>query len=439
MKIKSIDLFAGIGGTRLGFEQACKSLNINHECVLTSEVKSYALEVLKDNFSHKKIVGDITKIDSEEIPDFDILFAGFPCQPFSSGGKRLGFSDTRGTLFFDIERILEAKKPHSFLLENVEGMVRHDLKNKHDKIGNTLNTILDILENKLNYNVSWKVINSLDFGVPQQRKRIYILGSKNSKIKIDQPEYIQSKLSSVLQEGLPSYNSFFVEKLLKQYKIEDLYGKQIKDTRGGPNNIHTWDFELRGPCSSDEKLLLNTLFKERRKKHWAKEIGIAWQDGMPLTKDQISTFFKRRNLQSMLDNLVNNGYLNYIHPKDLVTIETKNGFEKVRKFALDKPKGYSIVAGKLNLEINNILSPEGFAPTLVATDMHKLFVPDKGKLRKISYREGLRMFGYPDSFKMPLSKESQVYDLLGNTIVVPVVNYLSQLLIEDMVKSHFLR
>ncbi len=100
MPVKFIDLFSGIGGFRIGFEAAFKKAGFDTECVMTSEIKPFALKALKTNFNHQYIVGDITKVKNEEIPDFDFLLAGFPCQPFSAGGKRLGFVDTRGTLFF---------------------------------------------------------------------------------------------------------------------------------------------------------------------------------------------------------------------------------------------------------------------------------------------------------------------------------------------------
>jgi DNA (cytosine-5)-methyltransferase 1 len=154
--IRFIDLFAGIGGMRLGLEQSLTEKGIDYKCVFTSEIKSHAIKVYKDNFPNSIIHGDITKIETKDIPDFDILLAGFPCQPFSSAGKQLGFEDTRGTLFFEIARILKDKQPEYFLLENVENLVRHDLsvqdKNNGEKMGKTLKTILKVLED-LCYNV----------------------------------------------------------------------------------------------------------------------------------------------------------------------------------------------------------------------------------------------------------------------------------------------
>ena len=111
-KVKFIDLFAGLGGIRLGFEKAFQDLGFDTECVMTSEIKPYAVETLAKNFNHNYFVGDIFNVENKQIPNFDFLLGGFPCQPFSAGGKRQGFIDTRGTLFFEIERILKDKKPY---------------------------------------------------------------------------------------------------------------------------------------------------------------------------------------------------------------------------------------------------------------------------------------------------------------------------------------
>ena len=433
-KVKFIDLFAGIGGIRLGFEKAFQNLGFETECVMTSEIKPYAIETLVNNFSHDYFVGDIFKIENKQIPEFDFLLGGFPCQPFSAGGKRQGFVDTRGTLFFEIERILKNKNPYGFILENVEGLVKHDLENKNDEIGRTLSTILYKLENELGYNVSWEVLDSIDFGLPQSRKRIFIVGTKDEKINLTVTDKKYNSLKTILETGLETIKSNFTEKLLSHFEMEDLYGKSIKDKRGGDNNIHSWDIGIKGEVSDEQIILLNKLFKERRKKHWAEKIGIDWMDGMALTLEQISTFYKNDNLKAMLDDLVKKGYLRFEHPKKLVRENTENGVRKYRVYDKAKPKGYNIVTGKLSFEINKILNPNDIAPTLVATDVSRLAVPDNGGLRRLTIREGLRLFGYPEWYQIPV-KEIEAFDLLGNTVAVPVVEHVANRLAEIYERS----
>src|SRR5690625_814758 len=162
-KFTFIDLFAGIGGTRLAFE------NLGGKCVFSSEIDLYAKKTYHFNYGEIPF-GDITKINEKAIPEHDILVAGFPCQAFSIAGRRGGFDDTRGTLFFDIARIIKEKKPKAFFLENVKGLLNHDK-------GKTINVILNTLRNDLVYFVpDPKIVNASDFGVPQNRERVYIVG-----------------------------------------------------------------------------------------------------------------------------------------------------------------------------------------------------------------------------------------------------------------------
>ena len=422
--INFIDLFAGIGGLRLGFERAFAELGITTKCVLTSEIKSHALEVLYKNFPHDNVVGDITNVKSNSIPDFDFLLAGFPCQPFSAGGKRQGFADTRGTLFFEIERILADKQPYGFVLENVEGIVKHDLENKNDKIGRTLHTILERLTG-LGYKVSWKVLNAADFDLPQARKRIFIVGTRDRSIDLESFSASRKKLNSILQKDLPKLETKFTKLLLEHFSIDDLHGKAIKDKRGGDENIHSWDIELKGPVSEEQCEILNKLLKERRKKHWAEQIGIIWMDGMTLTLDQIRTFHDSPQLKEMLDDLVDKGYLRFEYPKSIHSEQTEMG---TRTYRVKNPSllpGYNIVSGKLSFEINKILDPNDIAPTLVATDMARLAIPDGKGLRRMSVREGLRMFGFPEEFEMPINTD-EAFDVLGNTVAVNVVTAVAK-------------
>ncbi len=441
-KIKFIDLFAGLGGIRLGFEQACQERGIETECVLTSEIKPHAVQTLKHNHEHDNFVGDIFQVKNEDIPNFDFLFGGFPCQPFSASGKRQGFADTRGTLFFEIERIIRYHQPQGFILENVEGLVKHDLENKNDALGKTLKTILYKLEEELGYQVSWKVLDSVHFGVPQSRKRVFIVGTKEEKVSLDNFEPTYAVLNNILEKGKKIMDTDFTRKLLSYFTVEELYGKSIKDKRGGDNNIHSWDIGLKGECTETQIKLLNRLFKERRKKQWAGEIGIDWMDGMPLTLSQIQSFFPANNLfenmdiEAMLDDLAKKGYIKFEHPKKLVTEESETGTITYRAYDETKPKGYNIVTGKLSFEVNKILNPYDIAPTLVATDMVKIVVPDGQGIRRLTMREGLRLFGYPENYEIPV-KESLAFDLLGNTVVVPVIKAIAERILDVLDINHY--
>jgi len=185
-RFKFIDLFAGIGGIRMGFEEC------GGECVFSSEWDKYAQETYQVNFEEIPY-GDIAKIKAEEIPKFDFLLAGFPCQPFSQAGLKKGFEDTRGTLFFDIARIVKYHNPSVVFLENVRNLAGHDK-------GRTLGVILKTLED-LGYNVFHKILNARDFGVPQNRARIYIIGFKDDvDFKFPKELNINTKLGNILEK-----------------------------------------------------------------------------------------------------------------------------------------------------------------------------------------------------------------------------------------------
>ncbi len=193
--IKFIDLFAGIGGFRYAIQQSAQSLGFDAECVFTSEFDKACQQSYFANFGEMPS-GDITKIDAASVPDHDILLAGFPCQPFSIIGHMRGFEDTRGTLFFDIARILEAKKPSMFVLENVKLLVGHDK-------GATLRRIMETLED-LGYHAAFKVFNALNFGLPQKRERVFIVGFKEPCFfEWPMPSAPMRPLSDLLEKNVP--------------------------------------------------------------------------------------------------------------------------------------------------------------------------------------------------------------------------------------------
>ena len=438
-KVKFIDLFAGLGGLRLGFEEALKAKGFETECVLTSEIKPSAIKALKRNFTHKKLVGDICEIDANSLEDFDFLLAGFPCQPFSAAGNRLGFADTRGTMFFEVERIKRDKKTYGFILENVEGLIKHDLEKKGDKIGRTFKTILKKLED-LGYKVEWKLLDSKDFGVAQSRKRVYITGTLDKKVNLKDFKKSKEVLKDILETNLKTQDTKFTKCVFKRFSPEELYGKSIKDKRGGKDNIHSWDLELKGKITNEQKVLLSELLKERRKKKWAEEIGIKWMDGMPLTVNQIKTFYNKPNLEEMLEDLVTKGYLKKEYPKQEVTMITNDG-KVTKKRVQDESKemGYNIVSGKLSFEYNKILDPNDIAPTLVAMDVDKLGIIDNGGMRSLSLREGLRLFGYPETYTLEEfnneKDKKSGFDLLGNTVVINVVKEVSERMADTYIES----
>ena len=191
-KYTMIDLFAGIGGTRLGFYQTGKV-----QSVFSSEIDKFAIKTYSRNFGDTPH-GDITAIESADIPEHDILVGGFPCQAFSQAGKQLGFEDTRGTLFFQIARILNDKRPKAFLLENVRNLLTHD----H---GRTFAVIKDTLE-ELNYKVYYNLFKAREFGVPQNRERIYIVGFDKTQVpnyksfQFPKPLNIPTSVGSILEQ-----------------------------------------------------------------------------------------------------------------------------------------------------------------------------------------------------------------------------------------------
>jgi len=252
-ELRFIDLFAGLGGTRIGFEQACMEKGLKSCCVFSSEIKKHAIETYQLNFNNEKVDGDITKVDPSSIPEHDFLLAGFPCQPFSSAGKRKVFLDERGGLFFSILEILKKKQPLGFLLENVEGLYTHNE-------GKTLELILRKLHD-LGYIIRYKILDSSEFGVPQVRRRIYIVGHKCDDFNLDFKPAKKCFSGDVL-EDIEFEQSEFSRILLRHYSYTELYGKSIKDKRGGKNNIHSWDIDIKGEVSAQQKELLNELLKK---------------------------------------------------------------------------------------------------------------------------------------------------------------------------------
>lgn len=417
--IKYIDLFAGIGGIRIGVTNAFEKFNIPSKCVLSSEIDAKASETYELNFGEYPS-GDVRGI--EEIESFDLLLAGFPCQPFSYAGKRMGFGDTRGTLFFEIERILKEYKPKAFLLENVRGLKTHDG-------GRTYNTIISKLE-ELGYGTYELLLNSSDFGVPQNRVRLYILGilgavpemslvsdlgaadSHKYKNKIEQimlfgsGDNIKCEVSQVLEDNVDEkyYCTNEFEEQLKSVVGEDLsslHGYRLIDYRGG-RSLHSWELGKKGKCNKDEIEFMNLLIQNRRKHSFGTK-----QDGKKLTLEQIKTFYSHNSLEEVISGLLKKGYLKEEEGK------------------------YNPVCGNMSFEVFKFLDPNSISITLTSSDSNRLGVIQNNRPRRITPRECARLQGFPDSFVVN-PNDTYAYKQFGNSVSVPVI----EAVMSDFIKSN---
>lgn len=315
-KIKFIDLFCGLGGFRLALEkQKCK-------CVFSSDIDEAVSKVYENNFGEYPS-GDITKIDAKDIPEFDILCGGFPCQSFSIAGKRLGFEDIRGTMFFEVARILRERQPKAFILENVKGLTNHDK-------GKTLDVILNTLKD-LGYDYVYKVLNSSNYGIPQSRERWYCVGvRKDLNIKLN-------------------INDIFPKEQLLLYSYDDIIDSK--------NNYN--DYAISETCKKNIESHSNKV------------------------KDKTSRYTLAYEIRPSRCQFRANG----ISP---------------------------CLTAKMGTGGNNV-------PVVVELD------------RKLTEKECLKLMGYPDSYK--IGTGAQAYKQIGNSVIVPILEYISKQLIELLKKN----
>ncbi len=243
--VEFIDLFCGIGGFRFAMEQVCEEQGIKATCVFSSDIDPDAQKAYEANFGDKPY-GDITKVAADEIPGHDILFAGFPCQPFSICGDQKGFEDTRGTLFFDIARILEAKQPYAFVLENVKMLAGHNN-------GYTLKRILETLKD-LGYFADHRILNALHFGLPQKRERILIVGFREPIRYIWPSGNTPMKpLSEILEVSIPKF--YYASEHIRNNRLASYNGKQHEEptiwheNKGGHISAYPYSCALRAGAS----------------------------------------------------------------------------------------------------------------------------------------------------------------------------------------------
>lgn len=244
--LKFLDLFCGIGGFRIAVEMVCQERNLNPVCVFSSDIDSDAQKAYLANFGEQP-AGDITKIQAQDIPEHDILFAGFPCQPFSICGDMKGFDDIRGTLFFEIARILQAKQPQAFVLENVKQLKGHNQ-------GQTLRRIMETIRS-LGYYADYHILNALNFGVPQKRERIFIVGFRNQVNFIWPNGDVPMKpLAEILVDEVPEF--YYASEKIRNNRLEKRKGKKQyseatiwHENKGGNISAYPYSCALRAGAS----------------------------------------------------------------------------------------------------------------------------------------------------------------------------------------------
>ena len=389
--MKIFSTFTGIGGFELGIIQACKRLKLAVPIFVGySEIDRYAIETYKKHFPNHINYGDITKIKEKELPDFDMFVGGFPCQAFSIAGKRKGFADTRGTLFFDIARILRTKQPRLVLLENVKGLLSH-------ANGDTFKTIVATLD-ELGYDLQWQVLNSKDFGVPQNRERILIVGHlrETSRPEVfpitgNNEEAIFGTVKSTYHKGQTTGS--YINETAEVGTI-----RSFKDKKG-----------FRKMQSG-----ISPAIRAR-----AREDG----DGQPVIRirETGDGFHQYRNDEKR--SSIQGTHVTYQSGKTHALSTAHKPMVLVREAT---KQGYveATVGDSINLSVPNSATPRGRVGRGVAqtldTGMQQHTLAPQGGVRRLTPIECERLQGFPDSWTAGVS-DTQRYKMLGNAVTVNVI------------------
>ena len=365
--MKFLELCAGIGGFRQGLDKVG-----GFECIGWSEIDKYACKLYSEYYKDSRNFGDVTKIEPKELPDFDMLVGGFPCQAFSVAGKRGGFNDTRGTIFFDFARIMKTKKPKFAIFENVRGLLSHDG-------GKTYETMLNTL-NELGYDAQWGILNTRFHGLPQNRERVYIVANLRER----------SSTKILFERGNGGTDKM---ERAKNGIIGNYYTKSgIAHQRGG-----VVDENGVAPC------LTATDYKEPR------IVKIGALGGKTCQSDQV-----------------------YSTDGVSVTLSAQNGGKGARTglYKVGDLNGSNSQASRV-YDVNGLsatLSANG-GGLGAKTGLYSINA-DKPKVRKLTPKECFRLQGFPDEmvdlgYSIGIS-DTQLYRMAGNAVSVPVVEYVAQ-------------
>ena len=433
MRFSFIDLFSGIGGFRVAIEK------LGGKCIGFSEIDKSAIEVYRDNFNSKEEIylGDITKI--KKLPKADIFVGGVPCQAWSVAGSKKGFDDQRGKLWEDCIRLVKKSKPKAFIFENVKGL--YDPRNK-----SSLNLIINEFR-KCGYDVFHKLLNAYDFGLPQNRDRIFIVGF-DKKFKIDfnfpSPKDNSIPLHKIFKDI--TLNKDHLKK--KNFLPRDLFGERVPasrnrfqrqnelndffifcDTRNGHSTIHSWDIRK---TSQKEKNICMTILKNRRKKLYGQ-----W-DGNPLSLETLKKLIPNLNKED-LDKLVEKEILVQEQDGRYELYHTKNsaGIDSVYRVFLPQSEIFSTITATENRDFIATKSITGKNPD----DYKMKFIEEiflKKKFRLITGREAARLQGFPETFKIHKNEKiakKQFGNAVPTNVVFEVARNIVRVLYEQKVTS----
>ena len=394
-KFKFIDLFSGVGGFRIPLEK------LGGECVAYSEIDKNAIEVYQQNFNTKNeiFLGDITNV--KEIPKADLIVGGVPCQAWSVAGKKKGFDDPRGKLWEDSIRLVKKNKPKTFIFENVKGL--YDPRNK-----GALDLIISEFK-KCGYDVFHKVLNAYDFGLPQNRDRLFIVGfKKEQKVDFNFPKPLnKSKTLIEVMDNLEINEKHLIK---QKFSPEKIFGSKIPfsrnrfqksdelndffifcDTRDGHTTIHSWDLIK---TTAFEKKICMTILRNRRRKLYGE-----W-DGNPLSLKTLQTLIKELN-SSDLKGLVEKNILNQEEDGRYELANTKNsaGINGVYRVFLPQSDIFATITATENRDYIAKKTITGKNPEEYKSNFLKEIFKKKN-MRLISGRESGRLQGFPDKFKI---------------------------------------
>ena len=320
------------------------------------------------------------------------------CQTFSTAGKQAGFEDTRGTLFYELARIMRDKRPKWCIFENVKGLVKHDG-------GRTLTVIMRTFHD-LGYHVSFQMMDAKDYGLSGSRPRIYIVCTRDTPVELFIPPHDRIPFSAIKENLKPDWTDY-TKKLLDNFTPDELRGRKIGDKKTGPNVIHSWEFEARGEVSQEQIELLEYLVNFQTSPQFNK-------NGKTIPFDVIYKRFGESS-RVLLDDLESKTYIKYNHSNKDASI-----------------KGCRLLFGQLSGQFTHIIDENQPLPTLTATDADRMAVIEGNGLRGITITEALKALGFPEGYTFPdtVSLTNQ-YDLLGNTVAPPVV----KLVMDEIIKQ----